>query len=97
MGGGSRVIKSANWYLLTCSTPELLAQPPETTFVNHLVQLYFFGKEAGCLYPEVEPLHVDLTFRAISCDDQKTKAVDVTLEIPIRCLFCIHNMTTTRR
>jgi len=70
--------------------PELFTQPAETAFVNQVIERHFCRKQSMGLDSQVEPLDINLSFRAIGCDNKKAKPIDAALEISIDLLASLH-------
>jgi len=69
---------------------ELFTQTAETAFVNQVVEWHFSRKQCLGLDSQVEPLDIDLAFRAIARNNKRTEPIDATLEISIRFLVSVH-------
>lgn len=72
------------------TSAELFTQPAEAAFVNQVVQWHFSRKQLCSLDSQMESLDIDLAFRAITGNDEKTEPIDAALEIPVRFLGMLH-------
>jgi hypothetical protein len=48
---------------------ELFTQSAETAFVNQFIERHFSRKQSHGLDSQVEPLDINLAFRAIACNN----------------------------